>query len=126
MIPKVFSPSAHLYLRLYSLCSISDLSIIKGFDHAFSPLQNFRKVVHHDVQDFCSTGSFNDHRIWGFRALLLWSYLCSPAKETNTSDLKDLLLSIIDVGGDFRNGFCVYWAVLFAVTDSLVGGETDS
>lgn len=125
MIPKAFGPSAHLYLRLYSLCSISDLSVIKGFDDAFSPLQSFRKVVHRDLQEFCSGKHSNDHRMWGFRAFLLWSYLYSPPKDANIDDLKDLLLSIIDVGGDFRDGFCVYWAVLFAIADSIVG-ESDN
>lgn len=120
LIPKQFGPSAHLYLRLYSLGSISDLSIIPGFADEFSPLQNFRKILRRDVEELCSQVR-GDHRVWGFRVLLLWSYLCSPTDEVSVAELKDLVLSIIDVGGDFRDGFCVYWAVLFAIADALVG-----
>ena len=124
LIPKQFGPLAHLYLRLYSLSSISDLSIIPGFHNEFSPLEGLRRVLRHDVEELCSQRNTNDHRAWGFRVLLLWSYLCSPTKEASADELKDLLLSIIDVGGDFRDGFCVYWAALFAVADDLVGSDS--
>ena len=124
LIPKQFGPLAHLYLRLYSLSSISDLSIIPGFRNEFSPLESLRRVLRRDVEELCSQRNTNDHRAWGFRALLLWSYLCSPTKEASGDELKDLLLSIIDVGGDFRDGFCVYWAVLFAVADAVVGSDS--
>lgn len=125
LIPKTFGPSAQLYLRLYSLCSVSDLSAIPEASDALSPLKNFRKAVHHDVQDFCSKQHQPDHRAWGFRALLLWSYLSSPPKDVSVDELKELLLSIIDIGQEFRDGFCVYWAVLFAIADSLVGEGGD-
>lgn len=123
IIPKQFGPSAHLYLRLYSLSSISDLSIVPEFKDEFSPLFSFRKVLHSDVEELTSQ-NINDHRAWGFRALLLWSYLCSPSDEISVGELKDLLLSIVDVGGDFRDGFCVYWAVLFAIADAVVGSDS--
>ncbi|MDX6709066.1 MAG: hypothetical protein QOH96_82 [Blastocatellia bacterium] len=119
-IPLEFGPEAALYLRLYSLCSISDISAVQSLSQAFLPLRNFRLALHEDVQEFCTGGKVADHRVWGFRTLLLWSYLCSPSAGEDIGALKELLLSVIDVGGDFREGFCVYWAVLFAVADCVL------
>ena len=121
LIPKTFGSSTQLYLRLYSLCSVCDLAMLPVPSDVVSPIQNFRRMVHRDVAKFCVAASPKDHRAWGFQTMLLWSYLCVPSKEVAIDDLREMLFSIINRGGDFKDGFCVYWAVLFAIADSVVG-----
>lgn len=120
LILNAFGQSAQLYLRLYSLCSVCDLTVMPGFETSLLPLHSFQRILRREVEEFCKVNTAKDHRNWGFPTLLLWSYLCCPSEELGTGDLRNILSSIIDEGGDFQDGFCVYWAVLFAITDSLI------
>jgi hypothetical protein len=119
-IQNTYGPAAQLWLRLYSLCSVCDLSALPGFASSFSPLQGYRRKVYHDVVSFCDSQERPDHRSWGFLAMLVRAWLFQPDKEINAGELKKLLLTAIYRGGDFRDGFCVYWAVLFSITDCLL------
>lgn len=123
VIPTAFGSSAQMYLRLYSLGSLCDLTVLPGLDSCFLPLGNFRSALASDLREFCASGGASDHRRWGFPVLLLWSYLFAPSAEVDIDDPKGLLLSSVSDGGDFGDGFCVYWAVLLAATDCLIGGR---
>lgn len=119
-IQAIYNSDAQTWLRLYSLASVCDLPVLPGFNTSFAPLSSFRRNLHREIVEFCRCGSHDDHRAWGFPVMLMQTYLCQSDEEVQASELKALLFNAIDRGGDFRNGFCVYWAVLFSVADSLL------
>jgi len=118
-----FGESAALYLRLYSLASVSDLAVIPGVVKHLAPLESFRREITHDVDDFSKSPETRDHRRWGFPALLLWSYLCRPDDEVPLDELLQLLKRAAWNKELLGDGFCVYWALLLSIADHLSGGD---
>jgi hypothetical protein len=123
-IQDIYGPAAQLWLKLYSLCSICDLAMLPGSGSLFSPLQSYGRKLGRDIVDFCQTQEQHDHRSWGFLAMLTRASLFLD-EGMNPVELKALLFVTIKRGGDFRDGFCVYWAVLFSVLDSILGARAE-